>query len=56
MENDLITQALKHIHIQNDKDLSEVQHYLKLKYRMDIGIQILEKRLQTLLQKGQAVA
>lgn len=56
MENDLIIQALKEIHIQNGKDLAEVQHYLKLKYRMDTCLEVLEKRLQNLLEIGQAVA
>jgi len=56
MEKDLITQALQTIFIQNGKDLTEVQQYLNLKYRMNVDELVLQQRINKLVTEKKAVA
>ncbi len=56
MENDLITQALKDLHIAQNKSLKDVQNYLSLRYRIDLELRVLEIRLSKIEQEEKAVA
>lgn len=56
MERDLITLSLQLVHLQNGQDLKEVQQYLKLKYRIDVDLAVLQHRLEKLLLEEKAVA
>lgn len=56
MEHDLITLALKELHLVQEKKLKEVQDYLGLKYKIDLDEQVLRLRLKKLLQEDKAVA
>lgn len=56
MHQDLITQALKEIHLIQEKSLREVQDYLSLKYKIDLDHNVLTLRLKKLIQEDKAVA
>ncbi len=56
MEKGIITQAIQQICFQNGKDLAEVSQYLKMKYKIDTDLQVLQKRLSKLLSEEKAVA
>lgn len=56
MERDLITLALQNLCIQLGKDPKEVHQYLLMKYRMDVDLLVLQKRLEKILSEEKAVA
>ena len=56
MNRDLISIALQDFIIRDGKDLTEVQQYLRMKYRLDADHLVLKKRLEKLLQTEKAVA
>jgi|GEM_PF-615499 Zn/Cd-binding protein ZinT len=56
MEKDLINLSLHRICIQEGKSLAEAAQYLKMKYKIDVEIIVLEKRLNTILNNEKAVA
>lgn len=56
MEKDLINSSLHSLCIENDKSITEVAQYLKMKYRLDIEEAVLMKRLDTIMQEEKAVA
>ncbi|MFC5626306.1 hypothetical protein [Algoriphagus winogradskyi] len=56
MVKDLITEALQTLHLQHGKDLKEVAQYLKMKYRVEVGLLVLQSRLKKVLLEEKAVA
>ncbi|MDN3205217.1 hypothetical protein [Algoriphagus sediminis] len=56
MENDLIIQALKELHLAQQKSLKDVQNYLSMRYRIDLEESVLEIRLRKISQEEKAVA
>jgi hypothetical protein len=56
MENDLIILALQDICIRDNKELKEVHQYLLMKYRMDVDLLVLQRRLEKILSEEKAVA
>ncbi len=56
MEKDLINASLHSLCIQNAKSITEVAQYLQMKYRMDVEVQVLQSRLNKILQEEKAVA
>ena len=56
MERDLITLALQDMVLKEGKELSEVQQYLRMRYRIEVDPTILSKRMKKLTQEEKAVA
>lgn len=56
MERDLITQSLQEMVLRGGKDLSEVQQYLRMKYRIEADSTILSQRLKKIMLEEKAVA
>ncbi len=56
MENDLINLALQDIYIRDNKELQDVHQYLLMKYRMEVDLLVLQKRLEKILNEEKAVA
>jgi len=56
MEKGLITRAIQTLHLEKEKSLLEVKQYLSMKYKIDMEVQAIEKRLRKLIQDEKAVA
>jgi hypothetical protein len=56
MENDLITLALQDICIRDSKEIMEAHQYLIMKYRMEVDLLVLQRRLEKILSEEKAVA
>lgn len=56
MNRDLITIAIQEFVLREGKDLKEVQQYLRMRYRLEADIQVLQRRLSKILQTQMAVA
>lgn len=56
MEEGLINRALKRLVIEEGNHLREVQQYLLMKFKIDVDLSVLQKRLEKMLTQGKAVA
>lgn len=56
MEKDVITVALQELVTKEGKSLSDVKHYLRLKFRMEVDEMVLSSRLKKIQQTEKAVA
>ena len=56
MEKGLINSSLHLLCIQNSKSITEAALYLQMKYRIDVDILVLQKRLNKIIHEEKAVA
>lgn len=56
MEKDVITIALQELVTKEGKSLSDVKHYLRLKFRLEVDELVLSGRLKKIQQGEKAVA
>lgn len=56
MDKGLINQTIQYLHLENEKSLLEVKQYLSMKYRIDLEVEVIEKRLGKMIQEEKAVA
>lgn len=56
MEKDLINTSLYSLCIQNAKSILEAANYLQMKYRLDVDLIVLQKRLDKIVSEEKAVA
>jgi len=56
MEKGLINSTLHLFCIQNNKPIIEVAQYLQMKFRLEVDLLVLQKRLDKILHEEKAVA
>jgi hypothetical protein len=56
MQIDVITAALQEVLIKEGKEMEDVKHYLRMRYRLEVDNLVLSKRLEKIKQSEKAVA